>query len=197
MPHRFDDPAHWAQVFDAPDRDTWQRPEAIIAALLDRDDMTVADLGAGTGYFSVRFARHLSRGRVIASDIEPRLVAHIASRAEGLGLGNLETVLGTPGDPGLSPWRGRLDLVFLCNTTHHIGDRPRYFAALAALLAPGGRIAIVDFDDRATRGPPPGHRIAPAQLDAELAAAGLALDAAPELLPEQYLRIYRHDGRVD
>src|SRR5262245_13412515 len=91
---RFDDPAAWAKVFDDPARDAWQRPQEVVAALGLRPGQRVADLGAGTGYFS----RHLSRavgptGAVLAVDPEPNLVAWLRDRAEREGTANVVPVL--------------------------------------------------------------------------------------------------------
>src|SRR6476469_3097260 len=71
MPHRFENADEWAKVFDDPARDAWQKPDAVLDALELAPTMTVADVGAGTGYFSVRLARRVPHGRVIATDIEP------------------------------------------------------------------------------------------------------------------------------
>ncbi len=81
-------------------------------------------------------------------------------------------------------------MVFLCNTYHHIEGREAYFRAVLDLLAPGGRLVIVDFRPEAERGPPASHKIAPAQVDAELLAVGLELADAWDGLPDQFLRVY-------
>ena len=74
MPHRFDDAARWAQEFESPERDAWQRPDFVVSALSLPRDARVADLGAGTGYFAVRLARAVPEGRVWGVDIEPAMV---------------------------------------------------------------------------------------------------------------------------
>jgi len=190
MPHAFDDAERWAAVFDAPERDAWQRPDEVVAKIVTRDDLRVVDLGAGTGYFSARFARRVPRGEVVAVDIEPNLIAHLTARAQREGLGNLVPHLAKPDDPSLAAWAGRVDVVFTCDTYHHIGDRVAYFRRVVDVLAPGGRVVVVDFRPDSPRGPPPDHKIAPEVVDRELGDAGLALVEAWDGLPDQYLRVY-------
>ena len=75
MQHRFDDPARFAKSFDDPARDRWQQPQLVLEALELGPGMVIADIGAGTGYFSVRLARAVPDGQVIATDIEPDMIA--------------------------------------------------------------------------------------------------------------------------
>jgi SAM-dependent methyltransferase len=191
MPHRFEDAARWAERFDAPDRDAWQQPDAVIAALLGgRTDLVVTDLGAGTGYFSVRFARALPQGQVIAADIEPSLLAWVERRAQEARLANVRTHLTRPDGPAWRQDLPKADLVFSCNTYHHLADRPAFFAAVRATLAPGGRVAIVDFTPETEKGPPKAHRIAPEAIIAELGEAGLRLVSRHAFLPDQFLLVF-------
>ena len=187
MQHRFDDAEHWSAVFDAPERDAWQRPAWVVSTLVTRPDLRIVDIGAGTGYFAVRFARAVPQGQVVGADIEPTLIAHLQARAQREALGNVLTQLGTPDDPVLGAFAGKVDLIFVCDTYHHIGERVAYFTKLRALLAPGGRLAIVDFMVDSPRGPPPQHKLAPEAVLAELAQAGFALVKRHEGLPDQYL----------
>jgi len=191
MPHRFEDAEKWAAVFDAPERDAWQKPELVIRRLVTRPDMTIVDIGAGTGYFSVRFARALPKGRVVALDIEPTLLAHLEARAVKEGLANLSTWLASPADPDLIDLHGQVDLAFVCDTYHHIADRSAYFAKVAHALAAQGRVAILDFKLDSPRGPPREHKLAPEAVIAELAEAGLVLVDRTDELPDQYLLEFR------
>ncbi|MBI5517007.1 MAG: class I SAM-dependent methyltransferase [Deltaproteobacteria bacterium] len=186
--HRFDDPAHWATVFDAPERDAWQRPDLVLERLRLAPDARVADLGAGTGYFSVRLARAVPSGRVWAVDLEPTLLRYLRDRVAREGLGNVFPVLGTPSDPMLPE---PVDLVLVVDTHHHIDHRPAYYRALRASLRPGGRVAIVDFTLDAPEGPPRHLRLSPEQVDSELREAGYARDGDALQLPRQYVLVYR------
>lgn len=193
MPHRFENAEQWAQHFDDPARDAWQRPDEVLLALALPPDAAVADVGAGTGYFAVRLARKTPQGRVYAVDIEPSMVHYLEERARKEGLSNLTAVQGGPASPNLPE---PVDLILMVDTYHHLEGRVGYFERLRAKLRPGGRLAVIDFKKESKLGPPPQHKLAPAELDAELAQAGWSLDAAPDLLPEQYLRVYRPRGEV-
>src|SRR5512143_3695049 len=95
MPHRFEHADEWAKQFDDPSRDAWQQPDRVIAALALTPAMTVADVGAGTGYFSVRLARAVPQGEVLATDIEPDMVRYLGERATREHLPNIKAVLAT------------------------------------------------------------------------------------------------------
>lgn len=182
MPRRFDDAEAWAERFDDPARDGWQEPDRVIASLaLDRT-MRVADVGAGTGYFSVRLAPLVAE--VVASDLEPEMSRYLRQRAEREGLSNLLAVAATADDARLAA--GAFDRILVVNVWHHLDDRRAFATRLAAALAPGGVLAIVDYKLDATRGPPADHRLAPAAILADLAAAGLDAHVAFELT-DQYV----------
>lgn len=187
--HRFENAAEWAKSFDDPARDAWQKPDDVIRALALQGDEVVADVGAGTGYFTVRLARALPRGRVLAIDVEPDMVRYMGERAQREGLRNVETILAPPNDAALT---ASVDVVLVVDTVHHIAQRPTYFAKVRERLASGGRVVVVDFKmGPIPVGPAEPMRIPPAQLTDEMAAAGLkplALDEA--LLPYQYIATY-------
>jgi SAM-dependent methyltransferase len=187
MHRRFDDAEGWAAEFDAPERDAWQEPDRVIAALALPRAAVVADLGAGTGYFSVRLARAVPEGRVLALDIEASMVRYLADRAQREGLTNLLAGEATETDSGL---REPVDLVLVVDTYHHISDRTAYFARLREQLRPGGRLAIVDFRLDSERGPPREHKIAPEAVRAELEAAGYQLVEQHDFLADQYFLIF-------
>lgn len=186
--HRFDDAERWAQVFDDPQRDAWQKPEAVIEALDLEPDAVIADIGSGTGYFAVRLARAVPQGRVYGVDIEREMVKYLEERARREKLANVSSIAGAPDDPRLPE---KVDLALLVNTFHHIGERERYFRRLRASLKEGGRIAIIDFRIDSPVGPPRPVRIAPAQVIAELEDAGYALAREHDFLPNQYFLIFR------
>ena len=185
--HRFSDAEKWAHVFDDPERDAWQKPHQVIEALALKPDAVVADLGAGTGYFSVRLARMVPKGRVYAVDVEPDMVKYLGERAAREKLGNMVAVRAAPGDARLP---AKADLVLLVDVYHHIGERERYFRSLAGSLKPGGRLAVIDFQLDSPEGPPRASRIAPERVKAELAQAGYALREEHGFLPHQYFRVF-------
>jgi ubiquinone/menaquinone biosynthesis C-methylase UbiE len=185
MPHRFDHAERWAKVFDEPGRDTWQQPDRVIAALALEPSMVVADVGAGTGYFTVRLARAVPTGQVIATDLEPDMVRYLTDRAHREQLENVSARLAGADDPRLDP--GSVDRILVVDVWHHIPERARYAAGLARALRAGGRVAIVDFTREATHGPPLHRRLAPEAIVEELRAAGLDATVDATRLPEQYI----------
>jgi ubiquinone/menaquinone biosynthesis C-methylase UbiE len=189
--HSFSDVERWKKVFDDPERDTWQKPDALVAALALRPGMAVADLGAGTGYLSRRLSAAVGpAGTVFAADVEPALVVQLRERAEQEGTANVTPVLASAGDPRLPA--GGVDVVLVLDTYHHIDDRPAYFRRLARALRPGGRVVVIDWQKRKLPvGPPPDHKLPRAQVVEEMAAAGYTLAGEPDVLPYQYFLVFR------
>ena len=185
--HSFGDAEKWAHVFDDPERDAWQKPHEVIQALGLRPDAVIADIGAGTGYFAVRFANMVPAGKVYAVDVEPDMVRYLAERAQKEKRPNLVAVKGEAGDPRLPE---KADLVVLVDVYHHIEDRERYFRKLAASLKPGGRVAVIDFRLDSPAGPPKAARVAPERVKAELGKAGYVLAAEHGFLPRQYFLLF-------
>lgn len=183
--HRFQNADQWAQTFDDPARDAWQKPDEVVRALALTPAMTVADVGAGTGYFAVRLARAVPQGQVLATDIEPDMVRYLDERAKKEALPNLRGVTATATASGLAA--NSVDAILIVDVWHHIADRVAYARDLAAALRPGGRLLIVDFRRDATRGPPPEMRLAPESIIADLVAGGFTAKVSPVVLPEQYI----------
>ena len=132
VPHQHHPPSseEYAKVLEDPSRDAWQKPHEVVMALDLKPTDTVADIGAGTGYFARRFALHASK--VYAVDIDQKLLAIASSKAPA----NLQTILAAPDDPRLPP--RSTDLIFFCDVVHHLGDRPVFYRKLANVLKPGG-----------------------------------------------------------
>jgi cyclopropane fatty-acyl-phospholipid synthase-like methyltransferase len=185
--HSFEGAEKWTQEFDDPNRDEWQKPHEVIQALALKPDAVIADIGSGTGYFSVRFAHMVPKGRVYGVDTEPDMVKYLAERAKREGLKNLIAVKGAPGDPRLPE---KVDLIVMVDVFHHIEDRDRYFRRLHDSFKPDGRIAIIDFRMDSPEGPPRSARITPDRVKAELNAAGYALVQERAFLPNQYFLIF-------
>jgi cyclopropane fatty-acyl-phospholipid synthase-like methyltransferase len=147
----------------------------------------VADIGSGTGYFAVRIARAVPRGRVYGADLEPDMVRFLNARAAREGLPNLASHVASADNPKLP---APVDLALVVDTYHHIANRSRYFERLRKSLKPGGRVAIVDFKLDSPVGPPRRHRIEPAQVKAEMERAGYRVAEQPAVLPYQYLLVF-------
>ena len=186
--HSFGGAQHWAQVFDDPARDEWQKPHQVIQALNLSPGSVVADIGSGTGYFSIRLAHFVPKGRVFGVDIEPDMVKYLAERAKRDGLANVTAVAGRPDDPRLPV---KVDLVMMVDVFHHVAGRVQYLRGLQNSLKAGGRVAIIDYKMDSPMGPPPSERITPDGVKAELRAAGYELVKENEFLPNQYFLIFR------
>jgi ubiquinone/menaquinone biosynthesis C-methylase UbiE len=180
----------WVRVLETPDRDGWQKPREVVDALRLKPGAAVADIGAGSGYFSVRFAAVVGpQGTVYAGDIDAGLIDYLKQRAVKAGLQNLKPVLGQPDDPLLPA--DSVDLVFICDVIHHIENRGLYYARLAQTLHPGGRLVIVDFQKQELPvGPPAAMKIAKPDLIAEVEQAGFALREEFDFLPYQYFLVF-------
>lgn len=183
--HAFADADAWTRVFDDPARDEWQRPDEVLRALELGPSMTVADIGAATGYFAVRLARAVPDGEVVATDIEPDMVRFLSERAHREGLTNLRARLGTHAASGLEA--NSVDRVLVVNVWHHLAEPRAYALDLAKALRPGGRILVVDYGSAARRGPPAAMRVTPEAVIAALESAGLSARVSPVVLPDQYI----------
>lgn len=186
---RFEEPENWAGHFEDPKRDAWQHPDRIVETLCTRKDLVIADIGSATGYFPVRFAKACPEGLVLGADIEPGMVFYLNDRARKEGLPNLVSILAAPDDPHLPV---PVDVVFICNTYHHINGRIDYFTRLQAQLSSGAKVAIVDYRLDSERGPP--HKLSPEVVEEEMGKAGYTLAASPGFLPEQYFLIFEVAG---
>lgn len=186
--HSFGNAEKWARIFDDPDRDAWQKPHEVIQALKLKPDVVIADIGSGTGYFSVRFAHMVPKGRVYGVDTEPDMVKYLADRAKREGLNNITALLANPGNPGLPE---KADLIIYVDVYHHVDNREQYFRQLQQSLKTDGRLAIIDFRLNAPNGPPKSARIAPEQVKTELQRAGYALSEEHAFLPNQYFLVFR------
>jgi ubiquinone/menaquinone biosynthesis C-methylase UbiE len=181
VPHQHHPPssAEYAKVLEDPSRDEWQKPHDVITALGLKSTDTVADIGAGTGYFARRFAQHA--GKVYAVDIDEKLLEIARDNAPP----NLETILAAPDDPRLP--MAKIDTIFFCDVLHHIDHRPAYYAKLAKALKKGGRIVVIDFYKKELPvGPPLAMKLSAEEIIAEFRKAGFALANRLDILPYQY-----------
>ncbi len=180
-----DSKAYIAALED-PARDAYQKPHEVVMALGLQDGERVADIGSGPGYFTLRIARHVGAGgRVTAVDISPDMILELNKRVRDAALDNVRTILALPDDPLLAP--ASLDLVFICDTWHHIGNHVRYLGLLEKTLRPGGRVVIVDYQKRETPvGPPLEIRLSRESVVKEFEQSGWRLVQEPTFLPYQY-----------
>lgn len=177
-------------LLEGPDRDAWQRPDQIMDALGIADGATVADVGAGAGWFTIRLARRVGpNGRVYAEDVQPQMIEAITRRVQREGLRNVTTILGTPDDPRLPP--GALDAVLMVNVYHELEDPVALLRNVARALAPKGRLGIVDFTkEGGGPGPPLDERVDPDRIVRDAQVAGLRLLARESFLRYQFLLVF-------
>lgn len=179
----------YIEQLERPERDQYQKPAQVIEALALKPGMAVADLGSGSGYFTRRFVEAVTEpGKVYAIDIEPELLVYAKASIERLRLPyTAEFILAPPNTPKLP--LDSVDLIFTCNTYHHLDDRTTYFSNLKSALKPGGRVAIVDFyhDERSGDvGFPRQHLVARETVVEEMTKAGYTLLREHTFLPRQY-----------
>lgn len=185
---RHGNPADFAAYLarlDDPSREKWQHTDRVVTALRLKKGGSAADVGAGPGHFAIRMAKKVGEdGRVWAIDVEPRMLDALAERAAAAKAYGIVGLLSPKGD-ALPP--EPVDVILLVNVFHHVHDRSGYLRALATRLAPGGRIAIVDFHDRELPvGPPPEHKLSRKDAVAAVKGAGLRVVREETFLPYQY-----------
>ena len=179
----------YIEMLERPDRDKDQKPDEVIKALAIDQYMTIADIGAGSGYFTRKFVWAVQdRGMVYAVDIEPAMLKYNEEMVEHLHTPyNAKFIVAKEDDP-LLPLKS-VDLIFLCNTYHHLEKRADYFKRVQTALKPGGRVAIIDFwsDGRAgDLGFPPEHLVARETVIKEMTEAGYTLSKEHTFLTRQY-----------
>ncbi|MEW6248240.1 MAG: methyltransferase domain-containing protein [Nitrospirota bacterium] len=179
--------AEWAyQRMNDPSRDAWQQPKTVIQALSIAPGSRVADLGAGGGYFTWRLAEAVGpEGKVYAVDVDETALRLIEQERAQRGVANVELVRATPTDARL-PVAG-VDLIFTCNTYHHLPDRTAYFQSLARALRPGGRIAVIEYKDSGWLF---GHATPKETVLREMEAAGYRLIREFDFLPKQHFLVF-------
>ncbi len=182
----FDDPESYAERWNHPERDAWQRPDLVIEAMEIEEGMAVADLGAGTGYFIPHLAEAVGdEGVVYAVDIEEEMLRYIDEMVEELGLDNVETVKAEASSSNLE--EASVDRILTVNTWHHIPERGEYSRHLRERLQAGGSVWVVDFTKDSPTGPPAEHRLEPDSVARELEAGGLRAELRELDLDRQFV----------
>jgi ubiquinone/menaquinone biosynthesis C-methylase UbiE len=189
-----EDLAEYMGKMESKDRDAWQKPDEIVAALGLKPGSAVAEIGAGIGYFSFRLSNAVGeRGQVYAVEVEPRILDVLRERIESRGVTNICPIWGLGGDPLLP--RQACDAILLVGVYHHFPDRPAMLARLARSLKPGGRIFNVDFDaGELPVGPPADHKVSREQFREEASRAGLRIAQSWSFLPYHYFDALEQAG---
>ena len=181
-------------ILERPERDDYQKPDEVMAALAFRPGERVADIGAGSGYFTRRIAPAVgATGVVWAIDIAPEVLEYLEARARREGLDNIRVQRVQPDDPQL-PASG-VDTILMVDTLHYVKERAAYAKKLRAGLAPGGRVVVIDFlpkpPEERPWGPPPEQKMSREEVDAAMAEAGLVPAREHGFLAEQFFVEYR------
>jgi ubiquinone/menaquinone biosynthesis C-methylase UbiE len=161
-------------MLEGPDRDAWNRPDQIMDRLLIAEGSTVADLGAGGGWFTMRLANRVGpNGMVYAEDVQSQMIDAITRRTARAGLKNVKAVLGTRSDPRLP---APVDAVLFNDAYHEVEHPVVMLGNVARALKPNGRIGIIEFKkDGLGPGPPMEERVDPEEVIRDAEAAGLQL----------------------
>ena len=178
-----------AAWLERPDREVEERPDLLVASLDLEPDDVVADIGAGTGYFTFRLAPRVPEGRVLAVDIQPEMLRILEQRFEEEGVTNVAPVLGTERSPGLRP--GTVDLTLIVDAYHEFSHPQEMLAAIFEATKPGGQLVLVEY--RAEDPDVPIkvlHKMSEAQARLEAEAAGFELRENLDVLPQQHILVF-------
>jgi predicted methyltransferase len=177
-------------LLEPPDREAWQKPDQVMDALHIAEGSTVADLGAGGGWFTTRLARRVGpNGHVYAEDVQHLMIEAIRRRIQREGLTNVTPVLGDLDDPRLPV---PTDVVLIVDAFHEMEYPVAVLRNVARMLKPNGRIGIIDYrEGEGGPGPDdPQDRVPPATVIAHAGQAGLTLVEEHKFLPYQYFLIF-------
>ncbi len=184
------DSKSYIAMLEDPARDAYQKPQQVVMSLGLKEGETIADIGAGSGYFTFRFSHHVGEsGRVYAVDINPDMILYMNRHIRDLNVKNVVTVLSAPDDPLLM--ENSIDRFFICETWHHIQNQTQYLALMKKMLKRGGQIIMIDFQKRDLPvGPPNSMKIAREDLIKQMQSAGFKLVKENTFLPYHYFLIF-------
>jgi ubiquinone/menaquinone biosynthesis C-methylase UbiE len=184
------DPKAYIGALEDPQRDAYQKPHEVVHALSLKPGEVIADIGAGSGYFTFHLARHVGeKGRVYAVDVSSDMILHINRRIRDTRANNVVSVLADPDDP-LLPERS-VNRFFICNVWHHVENQTKYLSLMKKMLKPGGEVVMIDFQKTETPvGPPLKMRIAREDLIKQMENSGFTLSKEHTFLPYQYFFVF-------
>ena len=189
--HRLhNDPKAYIGALEDPKRDAYQKPHEVIHALNLKSGEVIADIGAGSGYFTFHLARHVGdKGKVYAVDVSPEMILHVNRRIREQKANNVVTLLADPDDP-LLPDRS-VNRFFFSDSWHHIENQSKHLSLMKRMLKPGGEIVMIDFHKKELPvGPPMQMKIAREDLIKQLDGNGYRLTKEHAFLPYQYFLVF-------
>jgi len=183
------DPGAYIAMLEDPARDAYQKPHEVITALDFKPGEVIADIGSGSGYFTLRLAAHVGdAGRVYGVDIDPEMVRHLNRRVRDARLRNVHVVLADPDDPLLPE---PVHSFLVVDTWHHIENQGKYLGLMRKLLRPGGQVVMIDFQKKELPvGPPLAMKVAREDLIKQMEANGFHLVKEHTFLPYQYFLVF-------
>ena len=190
MQRLHNDPKSYIGALEDPKRDAYQKPQQVVMALGLRPGEVIADIGAGSGYFTFRLAHHVGdKGKVYAVDVSPDMILYINHRIRELNVNNVVSVLADPDDPLLPDLS--VNRFFFSESWHHIENQKKYLSLVKRMLKPGGEIVMIDFHKRDLPvGPPTQMKIAREDLIKQMENNGFRLTKEHAFLPYQYFLVF-------
>jgi Methylase involved in ubiquinone/menaquinone biosynthesis len=184
------DPKSYISSLEDPKRDAYQKPHEVMMALDLKPGEVIADIGAGSGYFTFRLSHSVgANGKVYAVDVSPNMILHINRRIRDLKATNVVTMLADPDDPLLA--EQSINRFFMCDVWHHVENPSKYLATMKKMLKPGGEIVMIDFHKKELPvGPPPQMKIAREDLIKQMESNGFRLAKEHTFLPYQYFLVF-------
>jgi ubiquinone/menaquinone biosynthesis C-methylase UbiE len=185
-----------ASWLERPTRRREERTDKLVEYLPLEPGSVVADIGAGTGYFSFRIAQRVPDGKVLAVDIQQEMLNLLEAKMLAEGVSNIETVLGSESDPGLAP--GSVDLILLVDAYHEFAWPLEMGRAMAQALRPDGRLVLIEYRAEDPSVPiKPLHKMSVRQAKNEMQAIGLELETNRRVLPQQHFMVFRKKPDLD
>jgi precorrin-6B methylase 2 len=179
-----------ASWLERPSREAEERTDLLLASLPIESDSVVADIGSGTGYFTLPLAQRARSGTVYAVDIQAEMLHRVRERMQAAGLDNIETVLASETDPGLP--RGKIDLALIVDAYHEFSHPREVMAGVVEALKRGGRVVLVEYRGEDPRVPIKRlHKMTQLQARKEMEAVGLVWEQTGDFLPQQHCMIFR------
>ena len=184
------DPKAYIGALEDPKRDAYQKPHEVVHALGLKPGEIIADIGAGSGYFTFHLARHVGeKGKVYAVDVSPDMILHLNRRIREQKANNVVTLLADPDDP-LLPDQS-VNRFFICDVWHHIDNQTKYLSLMKKMLKPGGEVVMIDFHKKELPvGPPMNMKIAREDLIKQMESNGFRLAKEHTFLPYQYFLLF-------
>jgi len=186
----FEDVEKYIAFLEREDRGEWQKPDVVVDSLGLSGSEAVVDLGAGSGYFTFRFASALPGGKVVAIDIEPEMIRHIYHKAMTTGVKNVEVRLAKPDNPSIPK---TADWVFICDVLHHVQGRGAWLKQMHTQMKSGAKVALIEFKKGdLPEGPPESLKLGKAEMIDLMKNAGFEwVEEKKGLLPYQHVLIFK------